>query len=690
MRSRFVAFVRASPVLLVLAACATPYEPFEGHPVLAAIQFRGNQSISGGELLDHIATAPTSGFLFFSKTARYYDADLFALDLKRVERWYNQKGFYEAKVKDVQELRDDKGRVTVVVTIEEGRRAVVRKMDFEGLESLSHDEVSDVGDAIPIHPGDGFDEDVYEKAKEVLIQQLRNRGFARAQVRGRVEVAPEQGSAHIVFQVDPGQRYTFGDVKVTGNQRVPSDAITHATGIDRGDQYNPQAIALAQQHVYNLGVFSGVRVAAEPAHDNPVAAVRVNVREAPVRTLQLGLGGSAEQGRWELPRLHAEYTHRSLFGGLRRLELASTIGYAFVPNPFPGQYDPSHSGITTVTSAQVTNPNVFVPGLDWVVRGEFGREVQGGFSYDDVAARAGLLYRRGPHTVGLSLNFLRYFNVDLRGANLPTLAQTGAQFVAGCPRACTLTYPELRYTYDGRDNLIEPTQGFFGSVSLQQTLKPGSFSYFRVNPDVRGYASLGRYAVLAVRALYGGMFTETQATTPFTQKFFFGGQNEQRGYSALQQGPKLGATPCDPRLMGTPGCTQPYATEAIPIGGKAAALVSAEIRIHADFILNHLSVVPFVDASSIGDDPKRPLAGGLEVAPGLGLRYLTPFGPIRLDVAYLARAKDVFATGGAATDPTGAQVTMPDTLVSAYCRGTVAGCIHVPRLAFHVTLGEAF
>ncbi|HMC36119.1 MAG TPA: POTRA domain-containing protein, partial [Myxococcales bacterium] len=514
MRSRFVAFVRAFPVLLVLGACATPYEPFEGHPVLAAIQFRGNQSISGGELLDHIATAPTSGFLFFSKTARYYDADLFALDLKRVERWYNQKGFYEAKVKDVQELRDDKGRVTVVVTIEEGRRAVVRKMDFEGLESLSHDEVSDMGDAVPIHPGDGFDEDVYEKAKEVLIQQLRNRGFARAQVRGRVEVAPEQGSAHIVFQVDPGQRYTFGDVKVTGNQRVPSDAITHATGIDRGDQYNPQAIALAQQHVYNLGVFSGVRVAAEPAHDEPVAAVRVNVREAPVRTLRLGGGGSADQGRWELPRLRAEYTHRSFFGGLRRLELASTIGYAFVPNPFPGQYDPSHSGITTVTSAQVTNPNVFVPGLDWVVRGEFGREVQAGFSYDDVAARAGLLYRRGPHTVGLSLNFLRYFHVDLRGANLSTLAQTGSQFVAGCPRACTLTYPELRYTYDGRDNLIEPTQGFFGSVSLQQTLKPGSFSYFRVNPDVRGYASLGRYAVLAVRALYGGMFTETQATTP--------------------------------------------------------------------------------------------------------------------------------------------------------------------------------
>jgi translocation and assembly module TamA len=690
MRSRFVAFARALSALALLAGCATPYEPFEGHPVLAAIQFQGNQSISGGELLNHIATAPTSGFLFFSKTARYYDADLFALDLKRVERWYNQKGFYEAKVKDVQELRDEKGRVTVVVTVEEGRRAIVRKMDFEGVENLRQGELGDIDDALPIHPGDGFDEDVYEKAKEVIVEQLRDRGFAKAQVRGRVEVAPEEGAARIVFQVTPGERYTFGDVNVSGNQRVPSDAIVHATGIDPGDQYTPQAIALAQQRVYNLGVFSGVRVGLEPLTETPVAAVRVNVREAPVRTIRVGLGGSAEESRWELPRVRAEYTHRSLFGGLRRLELASTVGYAFVPSPFPGQYDPSHSGITTLTSAQLTNPNVFLPGLDWVARGEFARQIQSGFSYDDVAARAGLVYRRGPHTVGLSLNFVRNFSVDLRGANLSKIIQAGGSpLVADCPIACTLTYPELRYTYDARDNLIEPRQGFFGSVSFQQTLKPGSFSYFRINPDVRAYASLGRFAVLAVRAEYGGLFTETATgESPFTQRFFFGGQNEQRGYGPLSQGPKVGINPCDPTK--TPGCTTPYATDAVTVGGKAAALISAEIRIHTDFILNHLGVVPFIDASNVADDPKRPFEGGLEVAPGLGLRYLTPFGPIRLDVAYLLRAKDVFAKGGPAVDPTGAQVTMPDTRVSVRCSGNAAGCIPVSRFAFHLTLGEAF
>ena len=75
-------------VFLALCACATPSTPFEGRPVLVGIEFVGNEHIKPDELLEHIATAPTTGT--FSKTARYYDADLFAIDLKRIVRWYNQ------------------------------------------------------------------------------------------------------------------------------------------------------------------------------------------------------------------------------------------------------------------------------------------------------------------------------------------------------------------------------------------------------------------------------------------------------------------------------------------------------------------------------------------------------------------------------------------------------------------------
>src|SRR5207237_3101431 len=307
--------------------------------------------------------------------------------------------------------------------------------------------------------------------------------------------------------VELGLRYRFGKVVVTGNRQIPADQIATATGIERGAQYSPTAVELAQQHVYNLGAFSGVRVGLEPLGGSPVAAVRVNVREAPFQTTRFGVGGQVEESRWELPRLRAEYTNRNLFGGLRRLELASTIGYAFVPNIAQA----SSNGIATLTSAQLTVPTVFFPGLDFVSRAEFAREIQFGFDYDEVAARASLVYRRGRHAVAPALNFVRYFNANLPNADLQTLLNKGGPSLAllqRCIPSCNLTYPEIRYTYASRDNVLEPTVGFFATVDLQQTLKPGSFTYFRVEPEIRGYLPLGKYGILAGRAQYGALLLE--------------------------------------------------------------------------------------------------------------------------------------------------------------------------------------
>ena len=668
---------RSSFAILILAACATPSQPFEGHPVLAAIKFEGNKTIGGGDLLAKIATTPSSGF--FSKTARYYDADLFALDLKRIVRWYNQKGFYEAKIVDTQEQKDDRGRVTLVVKIDEGRRAMIREMRLDGVGEIPRGELADMDAALPIHRGDPFDEDGYEKAKLILLEQLKAHGFAQAQVSGKVEVHPLDGTASVILDCEVGSRFKFGKIAVTGNRQIPADQIITATGLSRGETYSPAAIALAQQRVYNLGAFSGVRVGLEPLGDTPVAAVRINVREAPFQTFRFGVGGSIEQTRWELPRLLGEYTNRSLFGGLRRLELSSTVGYAFVSSPF--DYDRKHSGLTSHNSAQITVPNVFLPGLDWITRGEFAREVQGGFAYDDVAARTGFLYRRGKHSLAPSLNFVHYFLVDLYNTDLSkVIGSGGSGFVHDCQGHCTLTYPEIRYTYDGRDNAIEPSQGFYFTTSIQQTLKPGTYSYFRINPELRVYAPATKYAVFAARAQYGGLFTETSdGASPFTQRFFFGGQNEQRGYAPLRQGPKFGATDC------TKNCTG-YATIGVPIGGKYAVLFSAELRIHADYILNHLGIVAFVDASRVRTDTSNVLDGGLEVAPGLGLRYLTAFGPIRIDFAWLANPIDVKIPAVVENNT----VVLKETRDSVFCSKIDPRCIHESRFAFHVTLGEAF
>lgn len=688
MRAPWVPSPRLDPLLrkarlaglacAALAACATPSTPFEGHPVLKAIRFEGNRSISSGDLESKIATSATSGF--FSKTARYYDEDLFHIDEKRIVRWYNEKGFYEARIENVRTETDDKGRVTLIVSIVEGPRAKVREVSLDGVQALPRDEQDELRDHLPLQSGDDFDEDRYQQGKQAFAALLREHGFARASVEGQVRVMAEDSAAHVTYTVATGPRYTFGRVLVSGNRSVATDEIVRAAGIDRGEQFRQSKLELAQQRVYNLGAFSGVRVGLEPFGDSPVATVRVNVREAPFQTVRLGLGLSAEQNRYEIPRLHAEYTNRNLLGGLRRLELATNLGYAFTPT----LTDPK--GIVTLTTAQLITPNVVFPGLDFIVRGEGAREIQYGFSYDELAGRVALLYRRGPHSISPSLNAVLYLNSQLDSSlDISQLLGKGgsaaAALIANCLPTCTLLYPELRYTFDLRDNAVEPRRGFYFTISLQQTLRPGTFTYFRAEPEARLYFPIAPTIVAAGRAYFGALVQPPNTpalASPFQQRFFGGGFSGNRGFPVQGQSPRFGA---QYNSLG-------YATTSVPVGGNGDFALSGELRIATDFILRHTAVVPFLDASRVTVDPTLPFTTPLELSPGLGLRYVTPFGPIRVDVGYLLHSFETIAQPPGPGIP-GKPPPQP-TPVSTTCDDRTGTCIHQSRFAFHIALGEAY
>jgi translocation and assembly module TamA len=650
-----------------------------------AIRFEGNKSISSGDLESKIVTAPTSGL--FSRTTRYYDDDLFRIDERRIIRWYNEKGFYEAKIEDAHVEPDRAGRVTLVVKINEGPRAKVKQVVLTSAQEVTADERSDLRNHLPLRVGDDFEEDRYEQGKQVLVRLLQERGFAKAAVSGKVLVVPGESAATVTYDVQSGPRFTFGRVVVSGNHAVATDEIVRAAGIDRGEPFKQSKLELAQQRVYNLGAFSGVRVGLEPFGETAIATVRVNVREAPFQTLRLGLGFEAESARYEIPRLRAEYTHRNLFGGLRRLELTTQLGYAFTPTIA----DPA--GPVTLSTAQLVTPNVLFPGLDFIVRNEFAREVLVGFSYDQYAARTSFLYRRGYHAISPSLNFVYYFDsaLALQGSlsNLSDLLIRGgggaAAFISNCLPSCTLLYPEIRYTFDLRDNVVEPRKGVYFTISLQQTLKPGSFTYFRVEPELRAYAPLSATVVAAGRAYFGALVQPpgTPATaSPFQQRFFGGGYSGNRGFSPQGQSPRIGAS------FNRAG----YATNSVPIGGNGDFLLSAELRISTDAILKNTAVVPFLDASRVTVDAKAPFSVPLELAPGLGLRYKTPFGPVRLDVGFLLHSFEVIADPPLLPGQIVPLLPPPlrPTPVSTGCNSGTGTCISTSRFAFHLALGEAY
>ena len=182
-----------------------------------------------------------------------------------------------------------------------------------------------------------------------------------------------------------GARFKFGRVVIAGKP-TPS-----ATGADQrrprafptGDvSIKQSALNLAQQHVYNLGVFSGARVGLEPLGDDPIAAVRIDALFAKPHSRRCASAWTPllEQNRFELPRVRAEYTDRDFLGSARRLELVQQAGYAFVPSIT----SPDKTGPVSLTTAQITLPSVLPPGggIDFVGRGGvLAREIQYGFNY---------------------------------------------------------------------------------------------------------------------------------------------------------------------------------------------------------------------------------------------------------------------------------------------------------------------
>lgn len=664
--------------LAFLCACATVGPPPDGRPVLARLRFEGNKRFSDSVLTGHVATTPSSG-PFFKRVLRTWDTDLFEIDRQRLERFYRMRGFFQAKVGAPQVETEPSGAVIVTVPVEEGERTRVTRLVFTGLstskdapllDALSDDDQHGLAKKLPLKQGDDFDEDLYEKSKTVLLLLLKERGFADASVEGEAELRPE--GMLVTFTCVAGRIYRIGRVLVVGNRAIPTAMISAATGLEKGDQFAPGKLDLAQQRVYNLGVFSGARVSLEPLGDDPVAAVRVSVREAPFQTARIGLGVQIEQQRIELPRLRLEYTHRNFLGGARRLELTTQVGYALTGSIT----SPDKTGLVTRSAAQLTLPQVFL-GLDFVNRAEFARELQPGFNYNQISAHSALLLRRGKLSAAASFNFVRTFNavLDLGLTDLINKGGGAAGALSNCVPACSLVYPELRVTFDARDDLVEPRLGFYASSSIAFTLPGGRFTYVKFDPELRVYLPAGPSVTVALRGMLGGLVQPKNSSaldTPFNQRFFGGGQNQSRGYGPQQQGPRLGAVPVNG-----------FATAAVPVGGNGMTLGTLELRFKTEWLLHNSAIVPFVDVGRVTDGWSDVFARSPELAAGLGLRYLTPFGPARFDVGMVLNPAsfDAYLPGDAKD--------APHSTVSLSC-GDAAHCLGLTRLAWHLTLGEAF
>lgn len=626
-------------LLVSAAACATASPP-PGEPELKDLSVAGNHALSDNDVTDKIATTADSWIPFTE--AKYLDRAVLQTDLKRIQRLYEANGYFDGHVTgvDITPVHGNNKLVSVTIHVDEGQPTHVSDLKLEGIDALPEEVKKELqSDVRAVQVGKVFLEDQYDAAKAGLGLSLRNAGYAEAQVQGQVVVDPVAHTAAITFALQPGERYSIGRIVVSGTSRVPRKKVAQevADAAPPGTLYSDKKIQDAQNRVFDMNVFSLAKVTrAAPDPQTHTLPLAVDVREAPFRTLRAGGGFGIERFRQEV-RGQGEYVNRNFFGGLRKLDFDNRLAYVVTPNVLDYFRGQGAGGVAGYSKLTFTQPDLFLNDLDLNVTGQLQRDIQVGYTYNSALTGVGFEKRWGR-----KLDALLQYNfqvIQLNSAVDPRqlTSSRAPQLATNCQeQSCflILEFLEQRLELDLRDSAILTHQGIYAAVDVQEGGGPGaSFQYLRLEPEVRGYLPLGKRLVLAQRFQWGwmkGFGTDKSGATlptPITQRFFGGGANSVRAYGSRLMSPV--AVVC--RDTTGKQCSQAGDFQAIPVGGDGLYESSTELR----FDITHVfGVVGFVDVGAVPIAPLTVRKEDIAVAPGVGFRYYTLFGPVRLDFAY--------------------------------------------------------
>jgi len=472
--------------------------------------------------------------------------------------------------------------VAVEVTPRRGPLFHLRKVAIEG------DLPPDLRAKAGLNPGDPAVAGNILAVQGRLLDALQERGHALAKVSEPVAIEyPDSDALEVTYAVNAGPRVDIGPIELDGLKRVNPAYVRRVMELRTGEKYKPSAIEKARQDLAARDVFSTVqaRAADRPDQEGDLP-ITFSFTEAPRHAVNLGASFSTDLGA----AVNASWTDRNLFGNGERLTLSGAA------TELGGTADrqPGYN-----IGAQYLIP-------DWLERGQtlqfnINAIKQYLETYQQTAYTASVTLTRPltPHltgSIGLNLEQEKIIQEDL--TNDYTL----------------LSLP-VTLKFDNTDNLLEPTRGFRWAALVTPTESIGGHAGNATFVVMQGSGSTyldvfgtGR-SILALRGLVGATEGASQFALPPDRRFYAGGSATVRGYKYQWVGPHF--------------------PDGIPEGGTAIDTATIEVRqrIGAKF-----GAVAFVDAGQVSATG-APFTGPIDVGAGLGLRYFTSFGPIRLDFA---------------------------------------------------------
>ena len=660
-------------VLSILSAVVAVARPVRAQAppqrVVRQLDFEGNRALDDFTLKSFIATSASSWAARYwwirwlgVGEKRYLDETELRRDVVRVILIYRQAGYMAVTVDTL--VRREPENAFIRFVVYEGEPVRVRRIDLLGLDTLL--DVAQLRRDLPLQVGDPFNRALFQASADTITALLRHRGYPYADVLRSFDADAASLVAEVSLEAVPGPRMRVGEVRIEGLERVSMGTVQRLVPMRAGQWYSDVSLTRAQRELYDLGVFRyvDVQLVDSMAPDVPAdSAVSVLIRlaEGKRHRVRAGLGYATE----ECVRAQAGWTMGNFLGGGRTLDVSARAGMIGIGHPTGGLGiggglcgalldDFTADTMTYALGASVRQ--VGFPGLSHATS-------VGLFAERRAEPRA---YVREAKGVNLGVTF----NVRTRGpvavAYSYSLGSTQAPAGVYCSvfQACTEAdqaflaqerpFAGVAVTAVRRrtDAILDPSVGSFASATwLTSTPTLGSdpfFSFNRAEASFANYYRVGRRSVLAWRVWGGAILKRIVQTTsdtaryvPPEHRFYAGGPNSVRGFSPNELGPLVYVTR-DTTLFDTAaaarGDTIYSDLRVSPTGGSSALVANLELRVPAPVFTSRMHLTFFVDVGQVWDQAQGLYfsLGDLRVTPGVGLRFGTPLGPVRIEAGYNA------------------------------------------------------
>lgn len=608
------------------------------------------------ELAEKIATVPSEKFLGLFRGVVYeytlFEPSVLQKDLARIEAACRSRGYYEAHARAGRIHATARDHVRVEILVEPGPLTTVGSLGISGLDGLSPDLGDEARRAAleKLTVSAPFDEDAYDGAKRGLSRTLTDRGHAFATVTAQANVDLVSHRASVHYHVEPGPPARLGEITIEGLGDLPEDKVRAALSLREDDPYSTRAHDDARQALLDLGVFSSVEI--EPSLEGGPRAdgkvpVRVRVTPAKLRTLRIGGGIEFDVLKTAVNGL-AGWEHRNFFGGLRVFRVDVGAGVVLYPLRVNNFVAPEKPLPEAKLQLDLRQPGIF--------GGRTGAFLRPGGSVAPVlldpnprenATVQG--YGELRNALGLERTYKRLFGTlahNLQVAYPFTYIGTKSDTL----RTVVVSYPEAVVQVDLRNDRVKPHSGAFFATAVQVAGLGGDARDVKVVPEARGYLPLGKRTTFAAKVAVGVLFPFNYGSAVYGDPkalsaedrtfdyqlmyfrgFFSGGPTSNRGYPLRAISPFADVTDLTPEQKAQRLTTACEGDCRTPTGGFTLWEASVELRVD---VVGQLSAATFCDASDVSGKRFHFRLTHLHLSCGLGARYGTPVGPLRLDVGY--------------------------------------------------------